>query len=417
MDCYFEKEKGLFVLKDDRFKVNRISIVFFEKIKPFTNTLNALIPSILQRGNNKYKDLKEINLILNDMYGANLYTDVFKKGDVQVITFNLNFIADRFTKENMLERALQFLYDIIYGPIIYGGGFDENVIKQEKENLKLLIESRINDKTEYALDRCIEEMFAGDNYALFEKGNVEDLELINKDNVYEQYIKLINAPRLIIITSEYSVEDIQNKVKETFGLKTFEGVDIDLSINKPFSNTRYVDEEMEVNQGKLSIGIRTNTHVLSGEYYTVMLLNGILGVSPKSKLFENVRERASLCYYIYSRLDRFKPIMVISSGIEVENYQKALDIILEQIEDMKRGQISQEEYESTIKYYYTAFKSIYDNPNELMNYYLNQVLIGEIKDPIEVFNKIKSIPIEDIAEFAKKLEVDTVYFLKNRGEE
>jgi len=401
---------------DDRFKINRISVTFIDRLEREKNTLNALFPMVLIRGNNKYKDMKEINRYLDNMYGATLSIDVDKKGDLQAISFAISFLNDRFAGENLYTKALQFLYDIIYGPIKYGGGFEEDAILQEKNNLKQEIESRINDKVQYAIDRCIEVMFEGQNYALYEKGNVDDLQTITKEKLFSQYQEVVTKkPMYVFVYGDYDEEWAVSKALEVFGEEKRESIHNDFSINIPFENTRYVTEEMEVNQGKIALGIRTNVDVTSEDYYKLLMLNGILGASPKSKLFENVREKASLCYYVFSRIDRFKSVMIISSGIEIENYEKALNLILQQIEDIKNGKIDDIEYESAINYYKTALMSIYDSPRDLLSFYLNQALVGQIIEPKEVFENLKNVDIEDIKRIANRFELGTVYFLKNRG--
>jgi len=401
---------------DDRFKINRIAVTFIDRLEREKNTLNALFPMVLIRGNNKYKDMKEINRFLDNMYGASLSIDVDKKGDLQAISFAISFLNDRFAGENLYTKALQFLYDIIYGPIKYGGGFEEEAILQEKNNLKQEIEGRINDKVQYAIDRCIEIMFEGQNYALYEKGNVDDLQTITKDKLFSQYQEVITKkPMYVFVYGDYDEEWATSKALEIFGEEKRESIHNNFFVNIPFENTRYVTEEMEVNQGKIALGIRTNVDVTSEDYYKLLMLNGILGASPKSKLFENVREKASLCYYVFSRIDRFKSVMIISSGIEIKNYEKALNLILQQIEDIKNGKIDDIEYESAINYYKTALMAIYDSPRDLLSFYLNQALVGQIIEPKEVFENLKNVNIEDIKRIANRFELDTVYFLKNRG--
>lgn len=401
---------------DDRFKINRVVVAFIDRLEKEKNTLNALFPMVLIRGNNKYKDMKEINRVLDNMYGASLGIDVDKKGDLQTITFSISFLNDRFAGEQLYEKSLQFLHDIIYGPIKYGGGFKEEVIEQEKNNLKQEIEGRINDKVQYAIDRCIEIMFEGQNYALYEKGNVDDLKSITKDKLLLQYKEVVEKkPMYVMIYGDYNEEYAISKALEVFGQREREDIKNDFSINFPFNGTKYVTEEMEVNQGKISLGIRTNVDTTTSDYYKLLMLNGILGASPKSKLFENVREKASLCYYAFSRVDRFKSVMVISSGIEIENYEKALNLILQQLEDIKKGDITEVEYESAINYYKTALMAIYDSPRDLLGFYLNQALVGEMLEPKEVFGMLKNVNVSDVKEIANRFEIDTVYFLRNRG--
>lgn len=401
---------------DDRFKINRVMVAFIDKLEREKNTLNALFPMVLVRGNNKYKDMKEINRVLDNMYGASLNIDVDKRGDLQIISFSISFLNDRLAGEQLYEKSLQFLYDIIYGPIEYGGGFEQETIEQEKNNLRQEIEGRINDKVQYAIDRCIEIMFEGQNYALYEKGNVDDLQSVTQKKLFLQYKEVVEKkPMYVMIYGDCDENYAISKALEVFGQKERETVKNDFSINTPFNGTRYVTEEMEVNQGKISLGIRTNVDTTTSEYYKLLMLNGVLGASPKSKLFENVREKASLCYYAFSRVDRFKSVMVISSGIEIENYEKALNLILQQIEDIKKGNITEIEYESAMNYYKTALMAIYDSPKDLLGFYFNQALIGEMIEPKNVFEKLKSVRISDIKEIANKFEVDTVYFLRNRG--
>ncbi|WAM31125.1 EF-P 5-aminopentanol modification-associated protein YfmF [Caldicellulosiruptor naganoensis] len=401
---------------DDRFKINRVVVAFIDRLEKEKNTLNALFPMVLIRGNNKYKNMKEINRFLDNMYGASLSIDVDKKGDLQIVTFGLSFLNDRFAGEQLFEKSLHFLHDIIYGPIEYGGGFEEEVIDQEKNNLRQEIESRINDKVQYAIDRCMEIMFEGQSYALYEKGNVEDLAYITKDRLFSQYKEVVEKkPMYVMIYGDYNEEYAISKALEVFGQREREDIKNDFSINIPFNGTKYVTEKMEVNQGKISLGIRTNVDTTTSDYYKLLMLNGILGASPKSKLFENVREKASLCYYAFSRVDRFKSVMVISSGIEIENYEKALNLILQQIEDIKNGNITDIEYESAVNYYKTALMAIYDNPRDLLGFYLNQALVGEMLEPKDVFERLKNVKISDVKEIANRFELDTVYFLRNRG--
>lgn len=210
---------------DDRFKINRIAVTFIDRLEREKNTLNALFPMVLIRGNNKYKDMKEINRFLDNMYGASLSIDVDKKGDLQAISFAISFLNDRFAGENLYTKALQFLYDIIYGPIKYGGGFEEEAILQEKNNLKQEIESRINDKVQYAIDRCIEIMFEGQNYALYEKGNVDDLQTITKEKLFSQYQEVITKkPMYVFVYGDYDEEWATSKALEIFGEEKRESI-------------------------------------------------------------------------------------------------------------------------------------------------------------------------------------------------
>lgn len=180
----------------------------------------------------------------------------------------------------------------------------------------------------------------------------------------------------VFVYGDYDEEWVVLKVLEVFGDEKRESVYNDFFINILFEKIRYVIEEMEVNQGKIVFGIRINVDVIFEDYYKFLMFNGILGIFLKLKFFENVCEKVFLCYYVFLKIDRFKFVMIISFGIEIENYEKVLNLILQQIEDIKNGKIDNIEYESVINYYKIVLMVIYDSLRDFLSFYLNQVLVG-----------------------------------------
>ena len=178
------------------------------------------------------------------------------------------------------------------------------------------------------------------------------------------------------------------------------------------SKVRNVTEKMDVGQGKLSLGFRTNVPPSSKDYYKLMLYNSILGGGLHSKLFQNVREKEGLAYYVFSRLERFKGLMVISSGIEVKNKDKALKIIEKQLDDIKNGDISDYEYEASIKSIETGIESLKDSPLRIVDFFLSQHISGADESLNDMVENIKGIKKADIAEIAEKIKLDLVYFLE-----
>jgi len=417
----------VYQIKTDKFKTNSINIFFHDDLKKENASKNAMIPAVLRRGTVSFPTFKDIALYLEELYGASFDCGVTKKGERQIIQFYIEFASDEFIngEDNLFEKAFNLLYDIITKPVLENGIFRNEYVEQEKNNLKNLIESRINDKMQYAVDRCYEEMCKGEPFEIYDYGNVEEVEKIDSKALFEHYVNFIKTyPVQVFICGNVADDMINKAVKRLENLRdenksiqegkgeinVLKGVSPD-SFNKLMVKSKDVTEKLNVNQGKLSLGFRTNTSPDSNDYYALVVYNGILGGGIHSKLFQNVREKASLAYYVFSRLEKFKGLMVVSSGIEIENRDKALGIILEQLEQIKAGNISDYEYETTLNVIETGIKSLKDNQISIVDFYLSQTVAGTNDDFSSFIEKIRKVKREDVIRIAEKIKLDTIYFL------
>ena len=295
-------------------------------------------------------------------------------------------------------------------------GKEVTEIEQEKENLKQIIEGKIDNKARYALDRCIEEMYKNQPYGLYKYGYIEDMENINEKNLYEQYKKLINSCKIDIFVSGIVDEGIENIIKENENIKKLqdripEYNKIEISAKKS-EKENAVQESMEVTQGKLVIGM--DLDVDNEDFrYDIMIYNSIFGGSANSKLFQNVREKASLAYTASSRYYRFKNNIFINCGIEIKNYDKALEIIKQQIEDMKKGDFTEEEVENAKKGIIASIKTIDDEQDTEITYFFSQELSNSKCNIEQYMNDIKAVTREKVIDIANKVSINTVYFLKD----
>ncbi|HHW48611.1 MAG TPA: insulinase family protein [Clostridiaceae bacterium] len=417
----------VYQIRTGKFKTNSINIFFHDDLKKENASKNAMVPAVLRRGTVSLPTFKDIALYLEELYGASFDCGVIKKGERQIIHFYIEFVSDEFIKgeDNLFEKAFNLLYDIIAKPVLENGIFKNEYVEQEKNNLKNLIESRINDKVQYAVDRCYEEMCKGEPFEIYDYGAVEDVGKIDSKSLYEHYLNFIRTyPAQVYICGNVADDvmhkaiqmlenlRVENKTLQEGGKKinVLKGVSPD-SFNKSEVKTKNVTEKLNVNQGKLSLGFRTNTPPDSNDYYALVVYNGILGGGIHSKLFQNVREKASLAYYVFSRLEKFKGLMVVSSGIEIENKDKALDIILDQLEQIRAGNISDYEYETTLNVIETGIKSLRDNQISIVDFYLSQTVAGTNDDFKSFAEKIRKVTKEDVIRVADKIKLDTIYFL------
>ncbi len=418
---YIEKtiKKGIKVhsLKTNKFKTNLIAIFLTSELSRKTVTSNALISTVLRRGSKNMPTQEEISKELEELYGATFDCGIDKTGDNQVLKFYIESINDKFLPqkdENMLKTSIEKILDIVFNPLIKDEAFDKEYVAQEKENIKHRIEGKIDNKARYALDRCIEEMYKDKPFGLYKFGYVEDLENINEKNLYQQYKDLINECKIDIFISGDIDDNIESIILENEKVKKLK--EREPKYNKESEQEREkhgeITEKMDVNQGKLVIGLDVNTQSEDEKYYT-LVYNNILGGSANSKIFQNVREKANLAYVASSNYFRYKNNIFINCGIEISNYQKAVDLIKIQLEDMKKGNFTDEEIENAKKSIVAIIRTIDDEQDTEITYYFGQELSNNKTSIEDYIKKIEGVKRENILDVANKIDINTIYFLRD----
>ncbi len=418
---YTKKEikKGikLHILNTDKFKTNLVAVFLTTKLERETVTANALISAVLRRGSNTLKTQEEISKQLEELYGASFDCGIDKTGDNQVLKFYIETVNDSFlpqTNENILKKAIENILDIILNPLIEDNGFKKEYVEQEKNNMKQRIQGRVDNKRRYALDRCIEEMYQGKPFGLYRFGYVEDLKDINKKNLYERYKQLIEQCKIDIFVSGNVNEELVNIITENQNITNLQEREPIYNQESEKNTVKQGEkiETMDVMQGKLVVGLDVNSQS-EDEKYNVMIYNTILGGSANSKIFQNVREKANLAYEASSRYFKYKDNIFINCGIEISNYEKALNLIKEQLEDMKNGDFTEEEVENAKKAIISSIKTIDDEQDTSITYYFGQEMSGNQKSVDEYIERIGKVTKDDVEQVAHKVEINTIYFLRN----
>lgn len=406
-------------IQTNKFKTNLIAVMLTTKLNKENVTKNALIPAVLRRGTANLKTQEEINKKLEEMYGASLDCGLDKTGDNQVLKFYIECVNDEFlpqNNENMLKTSLERIFEMVFNPYLENGSFKKEYVEQEKENLKQIIEGKIDNKARYSLDRCIEEMYKDEPFGLYKYGYVEDLNDINEKNLYEYYISFINQCKIDIFVSGILDDEMQEFIKNNENIVKIKERDPEYVMPelkpKVASKENIIKESMDVNQGKLIIGLDLDLEN-DNLRYDAMIYNSLLGGSANSKLFQNVREKASLAYTASSNYYRFKNNIFINCGIEIDNYDKALEIIKQQIEDMKKGDFTDEEVENAKQGIIAAIKTIDDEQDTEITYFFGQELSQSKLNINEYMERINKVNKENVIYIANKVSINTVYFLKN----
>ncbi len=392
--------------KSDKFKTNEIALFLTLPLNQETITMNALIPMILRRGSKKYDNQLKISKKLESMYGAGFNCGVEKTGDYCILKFYVETVANEFLPEdiNLAQESLDMLLDIVFNPFVVNEGFDEDYVEQEKINLGKIIDARSDDKSSYAFNRCIEEMFKGTPYGVYKFGSKAELKNINSKNLYEYYKKMISQCRIDLFVNGIEAEKLEvpsNIVSNEIKIK---------SANRIKNNEKVVTEDMDVTQGKLVIGLDVD----SDNKFAITMYNAILGGGANSKLFQNVREKASLAYSAGSRFIRRKKAIFIITGIELQNYDKALKIIKEQLKDMQEGKITDKEFEDAKQLILASLKLIPESQEDMIAFDFDQNLFEEKLSFEEYFENVENVSKKDVIEVAQKINIDTIYYLKNK---
>lgn len=403
-------------IKTEKYKTNLIGIFLTFPIIKEEATKNTLIALMLKRGSKSYKTREDITNKLAEMYGASLDSGIEKSGDNHILKFYLESINEEYLpkKEELFKESINLLFDVVFNPNIENNKFNEEFLKQEKYSLEQIINSKIDNKTMYALNRCIETMYEGKPYGIYRYGYVEDLKNIDAYNLYEQYKKIISTCKIDIFVSGKN-DDIESIITENEEIKKLnEREPLFVKNGEPSNKNeeRYVEEKMDVKQGKIVLGL----DVINNEKdlrYSAQVYNAILGGTANSKLFQNVREKASLAYTISSSYMKLKSNIFIRAGIEIDNYEKALNIIKQQMEEMKQSDFSDEEIENAKRAIITNIKNIKEEQDIEISYYYGQEL-SDIKTSIEEYiQNIENVTRQDILDVANSVSINTIYFLRN----
>ena len=425
---YSRKEllPGIFLthLRSDKFKTACISLNLLTQLSRETASMNALIPYVLRRGTTRYGDMEALSRRMDQLYGTAIEPVVRRIGEIQCIGFYGSVPEEAYlpSGEKLLPQAIGLMAEMLLAPNTRGGLLLAAYVDSEKEKLLQRIRSRINDKRSYSLSRCIEEMCCFEDFAVSRLGSEEEAENINYKKLSRHYRSLLQScPVELFYCGRASFKEVSAAFKDALAAMPRGEIDYelgtDIRMNSIEAQPRYVEEKLDVGQGKLVLGFRLGECMEEPNVAAIHVFNGIYGSGSTSKLFMNVREKLSLCYYCSSRYDGRKGILRIESGVESENIEKAKEAIFAEIEEMKKGNISDFEMESAKLSLCDSFRTLDDSVDGIEAWYSSQVFENSFKNLDEKLEGIMKVTKEQVVEAANLLKTDTIYVLKGNQKE
>lgn len=402
-------------IETENFKTNYISFNFITQRREDVSYLNTLFTRIIQHASATYPTVAEMEKRLQYLYASTLSRRSISNGKFHIFGIKSSILNDRYTEDTpVTQEIVNLMCDVLFNPIIENGAFSSKYTQDEKLELIDFIESEINNKGKYASNRCTEIMCENEIFSVKVSGTKEQVEKATPQMIFDAYKKALKEYRIeIYVVGKADVDKIASIFKPHFDKieRDLETID-EIELVNTVKQVKDVEEIQDVAQGKLCMGFRTGRSFEDSNYYVMELFNEIFGASPTSKLFVNVRERKSLCYSCGSYIDHKNGIMRVSAGIEPANKQVAIDAILEQLECMKEGKISDEEFESARKSLRNVYLSVNDSVYSMESWVLNRSLSSNYVTPTEEAERLFSITKEEIAEYARGIQLDTIYFLK-----
>lgn len=409
-------------IADPKFKHNRLSVNFIIALDKENVTDSVVVPYILKQGFEGCKTFKELSRKLDSLYGASLSCDISKFASNHILSLSIVGLDDRYAidGEDLTAEYAHLLSNAVFSPNLKDGAFNEKVTKLEKENIIDTIESEINDKRTYAVGKCIETMFAGDAVAIKKYGYKEYAKKITPESAAKAFEEILKYATVeIMFTGCGNSQSAKEVFSSNFKKAKREPKEIRrIDFKEARDTVEEVCEEMDVAQGKLVLGFKTGAAPKSVEERRALkVMCAMYGGTPVSLLFRNVREKMSLCYYCAARYNEATGIVLVDSGVEMHNKEKAYKEILNQLEMIKKGEFTDTDLLHTKLILSTALKSTTDSLWSTENWYLSQILLGTSVSPKEELELYNAVTREQIIQASKCVKLDSVYFLKGKVSE
>ena len=406
--------KSIIIKNSDRFKSVFVTVNLLLPLVADKAGKNALLAMVLKKSNQLYKTEKELERALASLYDSTIDVNIEKLDNLYNIQFGMELLNGNYMPKEDVEKAKQILCAIICKPSLINGKFDEQIFSREKASLLQKIAEERDDKKKYALECLKQDMFKGTDYGAHSLGTSEMVEKISNDDLSKHYAYVINNAEVVVSAvgnlngMETFPEETYNTICEYCGKHTVTNVQ---DVEKEHKGIEESVENQEINQSVLCIGLRAE-NATKEDGYALTLYNAILGGTPASKLFQNVREKESLAYFAKSVYNKLKQVIYMYSGVDPVNNEKAKAVMLQQLELIKNGEVSEEEFYAAKHSLISAYRELRDSKVAISRNLLNnEVYFGYDVDLDEMIEKLQELKLDDVIAVANKIKATNVFLL------
>lgn len=405
---------NLHFIKTDIFKTITMKVIFHTPIIKEDITKRNILSDILLQSTKEYKTRRDLTIKSEDLYAADIYTSNQRVGNYIMTSFILQTLNDKYTEENNFEESIKFLHEIIFNPDVEEERFKEDKLELVKSNATLALNSIKEDAANYSLIRMSEAYDKTSPISYRMTGYLEDLDKITEENLYEYYERMLDNDYVdIFILGDINEKELLPIIKKYFKFKKVKKrkASYYLPNKKPRKRRLFAKETTKNSQSKLAIACPITKMTDYEKNYSLLLANIILGGTGDSKLFKEVREENSLCYTIRSNYNRLDNLMVINAGIDNVNFDKAVELITKNVQDMKKGKFTDSDINVAKEFYKTSAESLMESPSRIINEVLTEEILG-VEPLSERVRKIEKVTKKDIMRACKKINMDIVFLLE-----
>jgi len=409
-------------LQAEKFKTACLSVNLLTQLNRENAAMNALIPFVLRRGTTRWPDMEALSARMDELYGTAVEPVVRRMGEVQCLGFYASLPEGDFLPggQSVLRQSCELLGQLLLSPATRGGLLLPQYVDSEKEKMLELIRGRINDKQGYAVFRCLEEMCCYEDFAVGRLGGESECEAINYKKLTRRYHTLLQeSPVELFYCGRSPLREVSFALKDALATLPRGEIDYDIGtevrMNALEDHPRFVEEALDVSQGKLVIGWRLGECMEDPDQAAILTFNTVFGAGSQSRLFTNLREKRQLCYYADSFTDLHKGLLLVSAGIDFEMLDEARDEIFAQLEAIRRGDVSEEELSAAKAMLASELRAMCDSQGELEGFSISQALDGLDYGPLELAALVEDVTMDEVIAVANSLDCDLIYFLK--GEE
>lgn len=411
------KSYKLHIIKTNKFKTVSMKIVFSSIVKKENITITNFLADILTFSSKKYPTKKDLGIALQDLYAMNAFSNCYRIGKLYNMDISTSFLNEKYTEEGCFEKSIKLLSELVFNPNFSGDSFDENTFNIIKRFTADQINSISENTRKLSLIKMLENMGSDKTYSYHGYGYIEDLNKITPKALYEFYKRFMSSSKIdIYVLGDVDVENTKSLIRDNFGFKSCELGEKDYMIyhDEYKENLEKIEEPFKVSQSKLSIGCKIEKLNKYESNYVLPIYTMILGGGSDSKMFREIREKKSLCYYISATANKLDNILFITSGISSANYDMVLELVKKNMDDMKKGDFSSEDIEKAKLQYVTMLDELQESAFQIISSYYSIDNLGY--DSIETRKEmIKNVSYEEIKSISSKIHLDTAYLLK--GEE
>ena len=406
--------KHLLYEKTNKYKGEFLTALYITPSKRENMTVSNLVSSVLLRGCSKYRTQQELSKRCEELYALSINSGSQRYGAMHAFSFALSMLSNRYSIDgtDITSEAIKLLNDIVHKPLISNGGFDARYTEREKINLRDALAAQINSKSAYARRRTVELMCDGETAGIFADGYIDDIKDITSHSAAEHLKRTLDSSELLVTYVGSCEPDAlcDNIEHDLFAS------DIAYQKTAPQKHTaqkyRNLSEHMDVTQSKVVVGFRSPRNLFDADYIKFALFNELFGGGTASRLFLNVREKQSLCYYCNSRSYALDGITLVEAGVKKGDAEVLTDAVYKQLDDIKNGNISDSEFDCAKRSLTHGYMSVLDSPSSVSSWYTSRFMANRYDSPLDATHSLKNVTKDNIVEMARDLTPDCRFVLE-----